>query len=322
MKRFAAVITLAFLSPLIAEYLSGSMSFAQVAAMPTTLAMYGGGAVLIRELVRRTGRGWFSILLLGLAYALVEEGIADQSLFNPNFGGLRLLDPGFLPMLGIGVPWTIYVLAIHAIWSIAVPIALAECLFPSIRNVPWTGSAGVVIAALLYGVGVAAITSYFAKTFFASLTQIAASAIGIAVLAALAFAPLHVPSKRAGPAPRPWIVGLASLISTSAFVQLYGLGVRLWPWQAVTGGLILLLVLMLLFTFRVGGCSGWKPAHTTAMASGALLTYCWTGFATEIALHGPAMLWAHAVLAAVMVALMAFAGIKVRSAPGDNGKKA
>ena len=76
----------------------------------------------------------------------------------------------------------------------------------------------------------------------------------------------------------------------------------------------LVLVLLLGFAFGAGRRSGWKPVHTYALAAGALLTYCWTGFFVEIALHGRAMLPVHAVLAAAMVALLVLAGFKVRSA--------
>jgi hypothetical protein len=44
--------------------------------------LYGGGALLIRELARGAGRGWPTILLLALAYALLEEGITTMSLLN------------------------------------------------------------------------------------------------------------------------------------------------------------------------------------------------------------------------------------------------
>lgn len=311
MKRFAAVLSLALLSPLIAEYLSGSMSFSQIAAMPVMLAMYGGGAVLIRETVRRSGRGWPSILLLGLAYALVEEGIADQSLFNPNFAGLRLLDPGFIPALGMGVPWTIYVLSIHVIWSIAVPIALAESLFADIRQQPWLGRIGVGVAALIYAAGVALITLYFSKTFFASPAQIGASVIAVVILIVAAFAVPKVLSSKSGLAPSPGIVGSVGFMATSVLVLLYGQGVQLWPWQIVAGTMAVLLLLLLVFAYETSRRSGWQPMHSYAFAAGALVTYCWIGFSAEIALHGRAMLWAHAILAAAMLALLAIVGWKL-----------
>jgi hypothetical protein len=305
MKRIAAVFTLALLSPLIAEYLSGSLSLAEFGALPVMLVMYGGGAVVIRETVRRSGRGWPSILLLGLAYALVEEGIADQSLFNPDFQGLRLLDPGFLPALGIGVPWTLYVLAIHVIWSIAVPIALAESLFPG--REAWTGRIGVAVAAFFYVAGVALITVFFAKKFFASPAQIAASAIGAAVLIAAAFVLPREKPMAAGTGPRPWMIGVASFLATSAFVLCYGQGVPRWPWLATTGMAALLLLMLAFATSR-----RWTPAQIYAAAAGALLTYGWSGFFSEIALHGAAMLPAHAGLAAVLGALLIRAGFALR----------
>jgi hypothetical protein len=308
MKRIAAVITLALLSPLIAEFLSGSLSLEQIAAMPVMLAMYGGGAVLIREVVRRSGRGWPSILLLGLAYALIEEGLADQSLFNPNFDGLRLIDPGFIPALGIGVPWTIYVLAIHVIWSIAVPIALAEGLFPSIAGERWLGI-GVGVVAFFYVAGVAAITLFFARNFFAAPAQIAGALILAAVFALAAFL-LPRPQAEAR-LPHAWISGVVGFGATAGLVALYGHGVSVWPWPAVAGGMLLLLIVLLGAGHRVQG----SRAHVTALAAGACLTYVWSGFYTEIALHGRAMLPAHAVLAAIILVVIAVAGVKSRRIP-------
>ena len=64
--------------------------------------MYGGGALLVRELTRRSGRGGLTLLLLGAAYGVVEEGLGDMSLFNPNFLGLHLLARGRLFGIGRG----------------------------------------------------------------------------------------------------------------------------------------------------------------------------------------------------------------------------
>ena len=37
--------------------------------------LYGGGAILIREIARGAGRGWLAILGLGLAFGVLEEGL-------------------------------------------------------------------------------------------------------------------------------------------------------------------------------------------------------------------------------------------------------
>ncbi len=79
--RLKPAFSLLVLAPLISEYLLGSLSFGQLWLFPIMLPMYGGGALLIRELARSFGRGWPTIFALGLAFAVVEEGLATQSLF-------------------------------------------------------------------------------------------------------------------------------------------------------------------------------------------------------------------------------------------------
>jgi hypothetical protein len=82
------VLGLAFLAPLIGEYLLGNLSVRDLGALPLLALMYGGGALLIREVTRRAARGWGTVLVLGAAYGLVEAGIFDGSLFNPSFEGM------------------------------------------------------------------------------------------------------------------------------------------------------------------------------------------------------------------------------------------
>ncbi len=75
--------------------------------------------------------------------------------FNPHYLGLHLLNYGFVPALGIGAPWTVYVLLLHVVWSIAVPIGFVEALFPGQRHTPWLGRLGVAVTGIVYALGVA-----------------------------------------------------------------------------------------------------------------------------------------------------------------------
>src|SRR5947209_3470482 len=88
--QIGPVIGLFFTAPLVAEFLLGNLPIKLLAALIVLAPMYGGGAVLIREIVRRSGRGWPSILLLGMAYGIFEEAYVTQSLFNPNYLKLNL----------------------------------------------------------------------------------------------------------------------------------------------------------------------------------------------------------------------------------------
>jgi hypothetical protein len=135
--------------------------------------------------VRRTGRGWPSILILALAYGVLEEGIVTMSLFNPNYVGLRLLDHGYIPQLGIGGPWTALVLTLHVVWSISVPIATVEALAYGRRTTPWLGRLGLALTAVVFVAGAIAMTAFSIadSQFVASLPQLLTSGVVAAVLA-------------------------------------------------------------------------------------------------------------------------------------------
>jgi hypothetical protein len=72
------------------------------------------------------------MVTLGLVFAIFEEAFTTQTLFNPNYLGLNLglLRPAYIPAIGMGGWWTIYVLTLHTVWSISTSIALTEALFP------------------------------------------------------------------------------------------------------------------------------------------------------------------------------------------------
>src|SRR5690242_1417016 len=101
MRRVAPAFVLIFLSPFVAEFLLGDFPVTMLPSLLFLAWMYGCGALLIRELTRRAGRGWPTMALLALAFGVLEEGLVTQSLFNPNYVNAHLLDEGFVPSLGI-----------------------------------------------------------------------------------------------------------------------------------------------------------------------------------------------------------------------------
>ena len=86
-KRNVPIITLALLSPVIAELLSGSsppLEFFNPFGFILLVGLYGCGVIIVRELSIRWKKGWGSILLLGAVYGIIEEGLAVKSFFDPN----------------------------------------------------------------------------------------------------------------------------------------------------------------------------------------------------------------------------------------------
>src|SRR4051812_25475110 len=85
MRRLLPAVGLFFLAPVVAEFLLGDFPITYVAALLLLAPLYGGGPLFTRETPRRTGRGRPTMAVLALAYGVFEEGIATQSLFNPEY---------------------------------------------------------------------------------------------------------------------------------------------------------------------------------------------------------------------------------------------
>lgn len=318
--RTAPVLMLALLSPFVAEflladqYLLGPVSLAQLGMFLFLLPLYGFGAVLIRELARRTGRGWPTIVLLGLAFGVIEEGLLTQSLFNPGYAGAHLLDFGFVPALGIAGPWTVYVLALHTVWSICAPIAVVEACFPG--REPWLGKVGFGVSGGLYLVG-AAIT--FAVSyglgpqdahFMATPAQLISSAVLAVALMAAAFTGFHGrPSQRRA---NQWLAFAVALGLSTVFQILFRYGERWLSAPVVTVAELVVLAIGALIVAR------WLRGAAFGLAAGVLVTYCWLGWLTAQHYGTAATIEQTILVAATLALLVAVSGFLRRG----NGNRA
>lgn len=305
-RHLAPVLLLAPLTPFVAEFLLGDQWLAADHGLTAQLAMfvvvgtwYGACAVLIREITRRTDRGWPTILMLGLAFGLIEEGVLTQSLFNPHYLGLDLLSYGHLETLGIAVPWTLFVLTLHVVWSIATPIALVEGIWPD-RD-PWLGRVGlgVTIAVALLGGLAIFVVSRANGGFLAAPGQLAGSVVlaGFAITVALRLPRVAHP-RAAGPIPSAAVV---ATVLASAFQVLDQVSPAHLP-----AGLSVALSMILLIA-AVEAATAWR-LDVLGLAVGPVLTYAWIGLANAAA-HGPAALIEQGVIVAVALAV---AGIGLR----------
>jgi hypothetical protein len=139
-------LTLFFLSPMLAEMLSGSeppVEFFRPFALLFLTALYGSGAILIRELRVRWDKGWPTVFALGAAYGIVEEGLMVKSFFDPNWIDLGPLG-SYGRWAGVNWVWSLQLTIFHAVFSIAIPILLVELLFPAQRDERWIGRRGII----------------------------------------------------------------------------------------------------------------------------------------------------------------------------------
>ncbi len=146
------ILTLFILSPMIGELLSGSappVEFFNPFGLMILTALYGSGALLIRDMVRRWGKGWISVVLLGMAYGIYEEGLVVRSFFDSTWMDLGALAE-YGRWLGVNWLWTLDLTIYHAVVSITIPILLVDLIFPAHRDQPWLSRRGRVVFTLLF----------------------------------------------------------------------------------------------------------------------------------------------------------------------------
>jgi len=83
-RRVAPAVGLFLIAPLVAEFLLGDLPIKMLGALVILAPLYGGGALIVREVVRRTGRGWPSIFVLAFAYAVFEEAFTRRRCSIPT----------------------------------------------------------------------------------------------------------------------------------------------------------------------------------------------------------------------------------------------
>ncbi|MEV0390693.1 hypothetical protein [Nonomuraea sp. NPDC050643] len=279
-----AALLLAVITPVIAELTLGNPPLSQIWLMLLWIPIYGAGTVLIRELVRRRRGGWPSILLLGLAYGIVEEGLVLQALSSPTMYGVAGWAPRFL---GLNSAYTELNLPYHAVFSVALPILLADLAFPSLRDRPYLKRTGVVVAAVVFVLGGLLLRVTVATSidpgYQAPVAVLAGCVAAVALLAVVALRVLPPavatpPGTRAGAAPGSWAVGGFGVVAGFGYLALlFPFGGAAQPafthggWVAVPMlGAAVVAVLAWWLVRRWTASGGWTDRHSLCLAGGAL----------------------------------------------------
>ncbi|MED7923985.1 hypothetical protein SMD20_07075 [Nonomuraea sp. LP-02] len=317
-KRLLPALGLFVLSPLAGEFLLGNLPVTALPALIVLAPLYGGGALLIRELARRKGAGWPGMVLLAVAYGVVEEGLLTRSLFDPHFAGMDLASYAWLPGVGVSAWWTTFVLGgVHAAGSVLAPIAVMEALVPSRAEEPWLGRPGLVVAGVLYVLGAAA-TALNPDAYRASAGQLAGAAVVAALLVVLALRrPTTLQERTAKRAPGAGpVLGLTLVAGLAFWLAALTIDV-LGAWPAVAANVALYAAAYALVA-RWARRAGWGPEQRFALGAGWMLTYAWHSFPQPPALPAtPAVdLAGNVAFAAAAVVLLAVAWSRVRPARG------
>lgn len=268
-------MALYLLSPVIAELMLGSSPPLQFLLLSwTNIPMYGGGAILIRELALRWRKGWPTIIVLGVAYAVAEEGIIVRTFFNLDAAPLAGLK-GYGWALGANWVWITSMALYHSLVSIALPIMLVTMAYPERAREPWVSPRWLrrAVAAFL------AIVAIWLPLVPAPVDGrlIIASIVAIELIAVIAYllpAEIRLPGmgpasavQRAAPGPRRIVVTVAVSVVAIFFVAISKLGPPIVP----IAGQLAIAGALLWWLGRASAAPGWTDRQRFAVAVGVFV---------------------------------------------------
>ncbi len=212
------VLALLLLAPTIPELLTGSTPistlfydpFGFLLSFGLDIGLYGTGALLIREFAVVYRKGWATILLLGAAYGIAEEGFAVHTFFQTSGSPVDAL-ASYGHAFGVNWLWALGLTVFHATYSIALPILLVRLWYPTTVSERWLRPGSLALVAFVY-VGEVALFAHlvghgpspFTLAFFLGV---------VAVLIALAYS---VPADLLSLARRPTRIGRGGLVLAGA----------------------------------------------------------------------------------------------------------
>ncbi len=149
-QKVAPSLTLMVLSAVIVELLFGTTHLTIITALIPEIGFYGGAALIIRYAVRRLHHGWFSILLLGIAFAVFEEFLIVQTSVSPTlFVGLSSLQI-YGRFFGVNWVYFLWAAGYESVWGIVLPIYLTELIFPNRREDKWLSKRGLSTVVIVF----------------------------------------------------------------------------------------------------------------------------------------------------------------------------
>ncbi|HUI74353.1 MAG TPA: hypothetical protein VLX32_05375 [Candidatus Acidoferrum sp.] len=293
-QRLGPILLLLFFAPLSGELLSGATRLSYIFVLIPEIMVWGVGALLIREAVRRTRRGWPSLISLGLALGVAEECAIQQTSFSPIVG----LDPLHIygRVFGVNWVWFFALIIFECVWIVLVPVQVVELLFPSRRNHPWLRSRGIVISSVVFLLGSciawylwtqrARPIAFHVPIYTPPLAYILAGLVVILILIAIAFsfrADSGPPIIAARRAPVPIVTGIAAaILSVPAFlfIGLNFMPRRLPPfWISIAAGIVWAVLALAIIRFWAAS-PAWSDMHRYALVFGALIACMASSYAS------------------------------------------
>ena len=320
-RRMAPALTLAFLAPMFAEILPGATRFSSIFVFPIEMAVWGGGAVMARALVRSRKLGWWSLLFLGLALAIAEEFLIQQTSVAPMV--IRLKGDPWGRAFDVNYVYLVWALFYESVWVVLLSTLAAELVFPQRREEAWLSRTGGIVTIVLFLAGcflawfswtqIARTKVFHQPPFTPPLHWVVAAILFIVLLVVAALrSPERFTSHTLSP-PRPWLLGAFSaswaVLWFGLVVLAFGLAPQVPAIAAVAAALLVALLLLAVVPTWAADCR-WDRRHDYALLAGGLCGSMGVSFVGFIG-AAPMDLWFKIGADIAALAWLAWLGIRV-----------
>jgi hypothetical protein len=280
------------MAPVVSELLYGAVRISDIPILLIEVFTWGCGALLIRESVRRWGKGWKSMLLMGLALAVAEEWVMQQTSIAP-FVALH----AYGRFWGVNWVYFLWALGYESVWVVLIPVQLTELLFSSRRNELWLCTRGMVFAAAGFLLGACAAWYGWTQRARVKIFHMPPYSpppgyllIGVVLVVLLVLGAYALPAYRPGQyrntslsVPPAWLAGLifCGLGTPWAAAALVGWGrgsLPEVPFGSVLAAGLSWAVLTFFLVGRWTACERWGDQHRFALVFGGVLACMLGGF--------------------------------------------
>ena len=326
-KRAGPAWTLVLLAPLIAEVLPGATRISSIFVFPIEMAIWGGGALLIRAAVRRWQLGWLNMLLLAFALSIAEEFLIQQTSVAPMVLQIFPGEP-FARAWGVNYVYFLWALFYEAVFVVFIPVIVAELIFPTRRDDPWLRPWSAWIVGIIFVLAcfpawyswtqIARPQVFHVPVYNPPLTHVLAAILTIGALIFAALGPRRRALVGVGvplPPPNPWLLGFGSAIAAALWygICLLAFGIRpAFPaGVAVAVGLGIALLAIYLLP-RYAAHPAWRDAHRAGIALGAVISTMAVNFAGFMYGTSKLDLYGKIVLDVIGTALLIWLALRIQ----------
>jgi hypothetical protein len=319
--------TLVLLAPLIAEVLPGATRLSAIFVFPLEVAIWGGGALLIREAVRRWRLGWLNMLLLAFALSIAEEFLIQQTSVAPMVLQIFPGHPPFARAWNVNYVYFLWALFYEAVFVVFIPIVLAELIFRSRRDVPWLKTWSTWMVGSLFVLAcfpawylwtqIARVQVFHQPAFNPPMTHVLLASLAIAALIFAAIGPARRALTGASvplPPPKPWLLALGAAIAAGVWygIVLLAFGIRptFPPGIAVAAGLGVAALAIYLLP-RYAAHPAWWDTHRVGLVLGAVIATMAVNFFGFIYATSKLDLYGKVILDVIATVLLIWLAIRV-----------